>query len=146
MSAIGPQSPGRPIMCKDDRWSTMKRLFITNKNPGDFKRRHTFGLKICTLEFTENIIQNGGRCKQEKKLKRRAKSKVFFVKMLLFYIRTSKYGIFYIFLTYHEIIDFLKTWTTDSDHHFHRRTSRRSSNRPLTTNHWKKHVQTIANW
>ena len=45
----------------------------------------------------------------KKKLKRRAKSKIFFEKMLLFYIKTSKYGIFYIFLTYHEIVDCLKT-------------------------------------
>ena len=51
------------------------------------------------------------------------------MKMLLFYIKTSKYGIFYIFLTYYEIIDCLKTWTIDADYHFHRRTSRR----PLTS-------------
>ena len=71
-------------------------------------------------------------------MKRHAKSKVFFAKILIFYIKTSKYGIFYIFLTYHEIIDCFKTRTIDAEHHFHRRTSRWSSNRPLTTRYMRE--------
>ena len=71
----------------------------------------------------------------KRKVEKMCKKSVFFAKMLLFYIKTSKYGIFNIFLTYHEIIDCLKTRTIDADHHFHRRTSRRSSNRPLTNQH-----------